>query len=1045
MTAAEISKPVCRRDAPACGWSLYPGESVRVRCNQTHRAATQRTIRGILLNLCRHFLLLSLLTGTLCAREPDNAKTASPAAGALPDDWAFQPLKRPLIPASSRTTHHESLNPIDAFVGARLAENALAPSPEADKRTLLRRVCFDLIGLPPTPEEMRAFLAEESREAYEHVVDRLLASPRYGERWARHWMDAVHFAETHGHDQDRIRTNAWPYRDYLISSFNSDKPYARFVGEQIAGDVLFPDDPQAVVALGFVAAGPWDESSLRDIREDTIDRQIGRYLDRDDMVTTVMQTFTSTTVQCARCHDHKFDPIPQRDYYALQAVFAGVDRANRIYDADPKVHGRRQALLRMRKRVERGERDLLLGAEAQRQASDWEKERVEKVIWKVIDPQTFVSSGGATLTRQADGSLLAGGPRPERDTCTITAPAPLANITAVQLEVLTDPSLPKNGPGRQDNGNLHLSEFQILLFEPGAGQPREVALTNPSSDFNQSGWTIEHALDRNEKTAWGIHPAVGEAHRAVFELKDPLVVPSGATLAFVLKQLHGEGHLIGRARLSVTDARPAERARVLPAEIEQILALPAPQRSDDQRLALAAFSWKEKIAAELATMPKPSLVYAAASDFEPDGGLKPAGAPRPVHLLKRGDIHKPLELALPGALGCVRDLPSQFEINDEGDEGARRAALARWLIHPDNALTWRSIVNRVWHDHFGRGLVETPNDFGRMGGRPSHPELLDWLAVWFRDEARGSLKELHRLIVTSATYRQASNPAADASGHEAMLHQRARKFPGTARASPSPGGEGRGEGERFLESHFRIRKLNLPPGAGDNAGPPLIDDRLRAASGSPAGRTIGAGPRGENQSLLTSAATAHQIDTDNRLLWRMNRTRLDAEEVRDAILQISGCLDLRMGGPGDMQFDLQPGIHVTPRVDYTKFDVDSPAARRRSVYRFLFRTLPDPFMDALDCPAGDQLTPARNASVTVQQALAMWNDAFVTHYAERFATRLESLAQTAEQRVTLACELALNRPPVPEEMKDFLAYADKHGFANLCRLILNSNEFMFIN
>ena len=177
----------------------------------------------------------------------------------------------------------------------------------------------------------------------------------------------------------------------------------------------------------------------------------------------------------------------------------------------------------------------------------------------------------------------------------------------------------------------------------------------------------------------------------------------------------------------------------------------------------------------------------------------------------------------------------------------------------------------------------------------------------------------------------------------------------------------------------------------------------------------------------------------------MNRTRLDAEEVRDAILQISGCLDLRMGGPRDMQFDLQPGIHVTPRVDYTKFDVDSPAARRRSVYRFLFRTLPDPFMDALDCPAGDQLTPARNASVTVQQALAMWNDAFVTHYAERFATRLESLAQTAEQRVTLACELALNRPPVPEEMKDFLAYADKHGLANLCRLILNSNEFMFIN
>src|SRR5206468_3326388 len=355
------------------------------------------------------------------------------------------------------------------------------------------------------------------------------------------------------------------------SSFNADKPYRRFVQEQVAGDVLFPDDPQAVVALGFIAAGPWDESSLRDIREDTIDRQIGRYLDRDDMVTTVMQTFTSTTVQCARCHDHKFDPIPQRDYYDLQAVFAGVDRANRIYDADPAVHGRRQALLRLRKRVERGERDLLLAADTQRETAEWERARGEgNVAWEVIEPLTFLSAGGATLTRQADGSLLAAGTRPERDTYTITASAPLPVITAVRLEVLADPSLPKNGPGRQDNGNLHLSEFQVLLFEPGAKQARDTPLVNPSADFNQSGWTIEHALDRNEKTAWGIHPAVGEAHRAVVELKDPLVVPSVATLAFVLKQLHGEGHLIGRARLSVTDARPLQRARVLPAEIEQI-------------------------------------------------------------------------------------------------------------------------------------------------------------------------------------------------------------------------------------------------------------------------------------------------------------------------------------------------------------------------------------------------------------------------------------------------------------------------------------------
>jgi hypothetical protein len=916
----------------------------------------------------------------MCAGEPETAKTAS--ARSLPDDWAFQPLNRPAIP-DLRAPQQTSLNPIDAFIRAKLGEQGLALSPEADKRTLLRRVYFDLIGLPPTPEEMRAFLAESSPEAFERAVDRLLESPRYGERWARHWMDAVHFAETHGHDQDRIRTNAWPYRDYLIASFNSDKPYQRFLQEQVAGDALFPDDPQAVVALGFIAAGPWDESSLRDIREDTIDRQVGRYLDRDDMVTTVMQTFTSTTVQCARCHDHKFDPIPQRDYYALQAVFGGVDRANRIYDQDPAVHRRRQALLRLRKRVEHGERDLLLSAEEQGELAVWERGQAQgQIEWKLIEPQTFLSASGATLTRQPDGSLLAAGSRPERDTYTITATVPLTTLTAVRLEVLTDPSLPKNGPGRQDNGNLHLSEFQALLFEPGATQPRELRLVNPSADFNQSGWAISHALDRNEKTAWGIHPAEGEPHRAVFQLDQPFAVPAGATLTFLLKQLHGEGHLIGRPRLSVSGVQPSKRARVLPADIERILAVPASQRSDDERQTLAAFHLKEKISAELTALPKPSLVYAAANDFEPDGGLKPAGAPRPVQLLRRGDINKPLEPASPGALTCVSALSARFELADAGDEGARRAALAQWLAHPDNPLTWRSAVNRVWHHHFGRGLVDTPNDFGKMGGKPSHRELLDWLAAWFRDDARGSLKQLHRLIVTSATYRQSSSlVAAD------------------------------------------VRRLNSRPAADPRAGAKVSENNFQTAP----------------------AATAVQIDGDNRLLWRMNRTRLDAEQVRDALLRISDCLDLRMGGPGDMQFDLQPGIHVTPRVDYTKFDVAGPAARRRSVYRFLFRTLPDPFMDALDCPAGDQLTPARNASVTIQQALAMWNNVFVAHYSEQFASRLVALAKTDEDRVTLGCELAFNRPPTPEEIVDLVAYAEKHGFANLCRLILNSNEFMFVN
>ena len=872
--------------------------------------------------------------------------TLAAAEEASPDQanwWAFQPIPRAGVPQFP--SDPQPANAIDAFIRAKLAEHGLAPSPEADRRTLIRRLYFDLTGLPPTPEEVEGFVAERDPLAFEKLTDRLLATPRYGERWARHWMDAAHFAETHGNDQDRIREHAWPYRDYLIAALNADKPYARFVEEQVAGDVLFTDDPQATVALGFLAAGPWDESSLRDIREDTRDRQIARYLDRDDMLTTVMATFTSTTVHCARCHDHKFDPIPQRDYYALQAVFAGVDRANRAYDTDPQIHARRQHLLRLKGAAERGDRAILLAAETQREVAGIEHDTTAReVAWRILDPQTFVSTGGATLTRQADSSLLASGPVPERDVYTITATLPPGELTAVRLEVLADDSLPHHGPGRQsNNGNLHLSEFQVLAFEPGANAAREVVLANPSADFNQDQWTIAHALDRNEKTAWGIHPREGEPHRAVFELKEKLHVVSGTTLSFVLKQLHGDGHLIGRLRLAVTDAAPPVLAGV-PPEIATILA--STERTDDQRTVLTAFLLKEKTARELAALPAPSLVYAAASEFEPDGGLKPSGGPRPIFRLHRGDITQPREAAEPGALSCLAALPPRFAAT--ADEGARRAALAHWLTAPENPLTWRSIVNRVWHLHFGRGLVATPNDFGHMGAVPSHPELLDWLAVWFRDEAHGSLKALHRLIVTSATYRQSTARNGDA-------------------------------------------------------------------------------------------------DVDNIFLAHMNRTRLDAESIRDTVLAISGQLDLRAGGPSDRQFDLQPGIHVTPRVDYAKFDVNSAAGRRRSVYRFLFRTLPDPFMDALDCPAGDQLAPARNASVTVQQALALWNSAFLTRHAELFAERVKTSAPDLDAQIKTACALALGRAPTPAEQTEFTAYAQQHGLANLCRVILNSNEFVFLN
>jgi hypothetical protein len=890
-----------------------------------------------------------------------------------PAHWAYRPLKKRELPQPAGWKPAPQIaewprTPIDRFILGKLAEHGLDPAPPADKRTLLRRVYFDLTGLPPTPADLDAFVADTSADAYEKVVDRLLASPRYGERWARHWMDVVHYAETHGHDQDRPRDHAWPYRDYLIRALNDDKPYARFVQEQVAGDVLFPDDPAATVATGFLATGPWDESSLRDIREDSIDREIGRYLDRDDIVTTVMSTFVSTTAHCARCHDHKFDPIAQEEYYALQAVFAGVDKANRPYDADPQVAARRRELTERKAQLAKldpAQEAALLDAGLQTELAAWEKTTAQAArLWQVLEPAECKSAEGATLTRLADGSVLSGGKRPEKDTYTIVAHTGVQGITGIRLEVLTDDNLPHKGPGRQDNGNLHLNEFVVTAASRGEAasrgrQPSEarpIAVRSAKADFDQVGWTVNHAIDSNPATAWGIYPQVGKPHRAVFTLKEPIRDTGGTTLTFKLQQTHGGGHLIGRLRLSVTAAPQPGEADTLPSALAAILNVAPAARTARQRADLAAYYLNEKLDRELAALPAPRLVYCGTNTFAPDGSFAPAKAPRPIHVLKRGDVKKPGTLAQPGTLSCLSGLDSRFALASADDEGSRRAAMARWLADPRNGLTWRSIANRVWQYHFGRGLVDTPNDFGRMGSLPTHPELLDWLAVTLQDSG-GSLKQLHRLIVTSAAYRQSSRHRAD-----------------------------------FAE-----------------------------------------------------------IDADNRYLWRMNRQRLDAESIHDAVLQISGKLDSKMGGPSVKQFIQTPGVHVTPNLDYLKFNVDDPANYRRSVYRFVFRTLPDPFMESLDCPDGSQLTPVRSASVTALHALSMLNDKFIVRQAEHIAECGMRNAECGvavgglEKQVTAIYRLILLRTPTPKELHAVSAFAAKHGLANACRVLLNSNEFVFVD
>jgi hypothetical protein len=417
-------------------------------------------------------------------------------------------------------------------------------------------------------------------------------------------------------------------------------------------------------------------------------------------------------------------------------------------------------------------------------------------------------------------------------------------------------------------------------------------------------------------------------------------------MVVVLEQLQGKHRLIARPRLSATSVPPPFRVDPLPADVARIVAVDSSKRTREQKAELAAWVLDRAVQAEIDALPKPRLVYAAASDFPPVAKFIPARTPRPIYVLKRGDVTKPGEEARPGGLACLEGLPAAFAIADPADEGARRAALADWLVDPRNVLAWRSIVNRVWHHHFGRGIADSPNDLGRMGAAPTQPELLDWLAVEFRDGG-GSLKRLHRLIVTSAVYRQSSAGRADAAA----------------------------------------------------------------------------------------------VDGSNLYLWRMNRLRLDAEQVRDSVLQLSGKLDLSMGGPPVKQFHYEdPNPDVTPKVDYARYDVDHPDNFRRAIYRWIYRTLPDPFMETLDCPDASQLTGARNVSVTPLQAMAVRNDRFVVRQSEHLAARL-----AGGDEVGKAFRLILQRAPTDAEAAAVRDYAAKRGLANAVRVLLNGNEFMFLD
>jgi hypothetical protein len=891
------------------------------------------------------------------AKWPEGFRV-EPARVTDADWWSLKPLSRPAVPSLGKvdTSDNWPVTPIDAFVLAKLREQGLEPSPEADPRTLMRRLYFDLIGLPPKPEEVAAFEAASIRNpqsAFRNLVDRLLESPQYGERWARHWLDVVHYGDTHGYDKDKLRPNAWPYRDYVIRAFNDDKPYSQFVREQLAGDVLFPDSSDGVVATGFIAAGPFDWVGQIEVRDGTTDKQITRNLDRDDMVQTAMNTFVSLTVGCARCHNHKFDPITQEDYYSLQAVFAGVDRADRPYDVSREVaaqraelRGREQQLAADRAAIEQKIRD---------RAGDSLKE-IENRIAKLT-----ATSAVGEKPEFGYHSLIA--PRPDVAKWVqvdLGKPTPIQHIIYVgchdtfagigagfgfpvryKIEISDDAEFKFGVVTVVDRTDADVANPGVTpqTATVGGKTARYIRVTATKLALRQNDYIFALA-ELIALTPDGQNGATGATVTALDSIEAPVRWRRTNLV---------DGYYYGVGK----DGTPGELAQL--GDRRQKMLDQFTDAETKQRLAAIGRQLAET-SNQLGALPQKGVVFAAAANFAAQGNFRPTGGtPREIHVLDRGSVTAPGEEAQPGTVSCVGGLSSRFELQADHGEGVRRAALARWITEKDNPLTWRSIVNRIWQYHFGSGIVGSPNDFGRMGQLPTHPQLLDWLAVEFRDggdwiRRPQSIKELHRLIVTSAVYRQSSV---------------------------------------------------------------------------------------SNPEFAT-------LDAGDQFLWRMNRRRLEAEAIRDAVLAVSGKLDLTMYGPGFHAFAIEKPEH-SPHYLYEKHDPDDPRSHRRSIYRFIVRSVPDPFMVTLDCADPSQIVPRRNETLTALSALALLNNRFMVRMAGHFADRVKESSNDVRSQVTNAFKIALARSPSDEELSPLVGYAKAHGLANTCRIILNMSEFVFVD
>jgi hypothetical protein len=691
-------------------------------------------------------------------------------AGAVPepgDHWSFQPCVRPGEPALRNWAWVR--NSIDMFILARLEAEGVAPAPEADRATLLRRLSLDLIGLPPSPKELDAFLNDTDDDAYDKVVDRLLASPHFGERWGRHWLDLARYADSDGYEKDRPRPHAWRYRNWVIDAVNRDLPFDRFTIEQLAGDLLPNRTQDQLIATGFHRNTLTNTEGGTDKEEDRVKQTV-------DRVNTTGTVWLGLTVMCGQCHTHKYDPLEHREFYQLFAFFNSLEEVD-IPAALPAETARYE---KAKAEYDKAHAPLVAAVDAykpvlRKSLAEWEQQLGPvDVKWTPLEPVGFVSAGGASFSIGDDQSITVGGNKPQTDTYSVVVTTREQGINAFRLEVLTDASLPKNGPGRSEKGDFVLSELTVQaspLSDPS--ESVAVKLASASADHAEKDFPVAAAIDDKPETGWSIGESktdINVSRAAEFITAAGVGLDAGTTLTFTLSQQQSKQQTIGRFRLSTSTA--GRKMLAIPAPVRDALAVASDQRSDERKAVV--FDYVGTIDPKMIELNKAVATHAKTMPRPPDTKaqtLAEKSEPRKTHIHVRGDFLRKGDEVRPTTPAVLH----AFAPRDENQP--TRLDLAHWLVNPENPLTPRVAANRIWQHLFGVGIVPTTEDFGLRGDPPSHPKLLDWLAGEMIE--RGwSTKEMIRLIVRSATYRQSSQarPELDERDPKNRLLARQNRF-----------------------------------------------------------------------------------------------------------------------------------------------------------------------------------------------------------------------------------------------------------------------------